>query len=142
MQGIPIAFTENVFWFSNDMTSTLYAFVVMSSSSPLPLVIVMETPFPSSRRISAGSMRVKLVCAPESHRMFPCLYKLSLSSMLAEITGSKASDFSVIDALFALTLASCVRGDGGIGCIPFSFSMHCFRRLKVDNLWSLSALLS
>ena len=109
-----------------------------------PCLIVMETFLPSNRRFSAVSRRFKLICAPESNRMFPCLYKPSRPSILAEITGSKAPDFSVIDAMFALTLISgflCKRGWWyWLHCIPFSFSVHCFCLLQVDNLWSLPAL--
>ena len=144
IQGIPIAFTENVFRFSNDVTWTLYAFVVISSSSPPTFVIVIETLFPSNHRFSAVSRRIKLICAPESNRMFQCLYKSSRPSMRVEITGSKAPDFSVIDAMFALTLISGFLWKRGwcywLHCIPSSFSVHCFLRLQVDSLWSLPAL--
>ena len=61
--------------------------------------------------------------------------------MPAEITGSKAPDMSVVDAMFALTLIPGFLCKGGwrywLHCIPFSFSVYCFRRLQVDSLWSL-----
>lgn len=63
--------------------------------------------------------------------------------MLAEIIGSKASDFSVIEEMLALTLVTCLLCKRGwwycLHCIPFSVSVHRFLRLQVIILWSLPA---
>lgn len=68
----------------------------------------MDTFFSSNPSISKVSWCIKLICAPESKKRVAYLYKPLRPHRFAEITGSKASDFPVIDEILALTLFSVV----------------------------------
>lgn len=46
--------------------------VVIVSSSPPTFLIVMEVSLPFKPSEAAVSFRIRLICAPESNKMFPC----------------------------------------------------------------------
>lgn len=130
---------------SNSVTWNFNTFVLRSSSKPTAFVIAMDMLFPSNPSISAVFWRIKLICALESRRTFAYFYKPLRPQTFAEITGSKTSDFSVLDEILALTLFSVVlwsrRWWYCSQCTPFSVAVHCFLGLQVFKLCSFPVLL-
>ena len=99
----------------------------------------MDTFFSSNPSTSKVSWCIKLICAPESKR-FAYLYKPLRPHIFWEITGSKTSDFPVIDEILALTLFSVVLWSRGWWYrsrgTSIYVTMHGFLRLQVFKLWS------
>lgn len=94
---------------------------------------------PFQTRLSAVSIRIKLICAPESRSIFPHLQSPPYPLMSAVITGSRASWLSVTkDMLTRRSVLLCNNWRWyHEHWTPFSFSVHCFLRLRFEILWSL-----
>ena len=73
IRGIPTAFRRKPLLLLGDVTCSSNSFVFISYSSPPTFVIVMETFLPSKPRLSAVSIPIQLIYAPESRSTFPRL---------------------------------------------------------------------
>ena len=88
IRGILMAFMRKPLLLLGDVSCTLNSFAFISYSSPLTFIIIMETFLPSKPRLSAVSILIKVICAPESKSTFPRLYSPVCPLTSAVIVGN------------------------------------------------------